>query len=180
LYPRLVDSRVGLPIGAVKVVVTATVWNKVTEASSPPRRGLVWRSREASGFWYPQIRRSGGRWCSGRGRRCKDGDLPVELLFPVPLFVAVGCALAFLRRIWGRCVLAPADLAGCCVRLLRSEPGSGGGSPVKTLKTVASPSTRRALEAPFWKDFRLLADGGSGRLSQGLCCFFLSQGVCNR
>jgi hypothetical protein len=29
---------------------------------------------------------------------------------------------------------------------------------VKTLKTVASPSTRRALEAPFWKDFRLLAD----------------------
>jgi hypothetical protein len=82
----------------------------------------------------------------------------VELLFHVPLFVAVGCALAFLRRIWGRCVLAPAVLAGCCGRLLRSEPGSGGGSPVKTLKTAASPSTRRALEAPFWKDFRLLAD----------------------
>jgi hypothetical protein len=26
------------------------------------------------------------------------------------------------------------------------------------MKTAASPSTGRALEAPFWKDFRLLAD----------------------
>jgi hypothetical protein len=155
LCPRLVDSRVRLPIGAGRVVVAAAMWNKVAGASSPSRRGLVWRIREASGFWCPQIRRSGGRWCSGRGHRREDGDLPVEFLFPVPLFVAVGCALAFLRRIWGRCVLAPAVLAGCCGRLLRSEPGSGGGSPVKTLKTAASPSTR----LPYWRPFGLSAVG---------------------
>ena len=82
----------------------------------------------------------------------------MELLFPVPLFVAVRFALAFLRRIWGWRVLAPAILVGCYGRLLRSEPGSGGVSSMKTKKTAASPSARRALVAPFWKDFRLLAD----------------------
>jgi hypothetical protein len=81
----------------------------------------------------------------------------VELLFLVPLFVAVGCALAFLQRILGWCVLAPAVLAGCCGRLYRSGLGSSGGSPAKISKTAASPSTCRAFETPFLKDFRLLA-----------------------
>jgi hypothetical protein len=48
------------------------------------------------------------------------------------------------------------------VKLVQKVPywsglSSRGGSPATTSKTTASPSTRRAFEAPFLKDFRLLA-----------------------
>ena len=46
---RRVDSRLGFPGDAGRVVVVASLWNKVTGALSPPRRGPLGRSRRASG-----------------------------------------------------------------------------------------------------------------------------------
>jgi hypothetical protein len=157
LCPRLVDSRVGLPVGAGRVVVLAAVWNKVAGVSSPLRRCLVWRSREASGGRCPQIRRSGGSWCSGHGLRGGGGGHPFELLSLGLVFVTAWWLLALLRRLWGCGGL----LAGVAVRrycLCRSGLRSCGSSPaITSKKTVPSSSTRRACVAPVLEDFRLLA-----------------------
>jgi hypothetical protein len=114
---RLVDSRVGLPGGAVKEVVAAALWNKCAGARSPSWRCL-WRSQRAAGCV-----------CSGRGRRGEDGDRRMELLSPVSLFAAVRRALALLRRVWGWCGGALAVVVGCCCRFFRSlllwrQPGA--------------------------------------------------------
>lgn len=95
--------------------------------------------------------------CLGRGCRGEGGDLLLRLLSPVPSFVDARWALASSLRVWGWCGAAPAFVVGCCCRLYRCGLSSCGGSPATTSKTTASPSARRAFEAPFLKDFRLLA-----------------------
>ena len=77
------------------------MWNNGASASSPSRRGQIWRSCEAAGGWCPQIRRSGGVSCSGGGRCGEDGDRPLELLSLSLVFVMVRWLLALLWRFWG-------------------------------------------------------------------------------
>ena len=105
---RLVDSRVRSPVGAGRVVVAASSWNKVAAGASPPsRRRHVWRCRRALGFWGSRILRFGESWCSWLASRGGGGGRLLELLSPVSVSVSVRLALALPWSFWGWCSGVP-------------------------------------------------------------------------
>jgi hypothetical protein len=88
-------------------------WSFGAGARSPSRRRLR-RSRRAAAGVFARICRSGMFWCSGRGRCCEDGGLRLELLSPVPLFVAARRAPFLRRRVWGWCGVPHLYRSFCC------------------------------------------------------------------
>ena len=187
LCRRLVNSRVRFPFVAGWVVVAAAMWFVVASASSPSRRCPLGRSCEAAGVWCPQIRRSVGFRCSGRGRRGVGGGLSLELLFPVLVFVSVRWLLALLWRRWG-CGGKLVPGAGLPFRLYRSfftgilefvavfflallspslagRGGEGRRADQGGLPVVSPASRARDLRRVWW------LDGGCGEEASWPCSF---------
>ena len=104
---RTIDGTLSetVPGGVGRVVVSAALCNKGTEASSPPRRGPLGRSRGAFGGSYSWIFGS-GEFCFSQRDCCGGGaNFALEFLYPVPVFVAARFGLALLRGFWGCCRL---------------------------------------------------------------------------
>ena len=139
----------------MKTVATARLLWKNKFSPSFPRSGGD--AGEAVEVWCSRICRFVEKCCSRSARRSRGDDRLLELLSPGPFFVGLWLLLAVVWGFWGWRGEMLVLRAGRLRRMYRCGLSSCGGSPAKTSTTTAFPSTRRAFEAPFLKDFRLLA-----------------------
>ena len=141
----------------------------------------------------------GVRWCSERGRCCEEGDLHVELLSPVLLFVTAWCALALPWKIWRFCGFVPAVLVGgwgrvyrsffvctrgssCCSSASWSPAGRGGEGRCGVVELLVAAAGMRGLQVRDlatssevgcrWAQFRC---GSCSGCVPGRCPLFVSR-----